>query len=118
MTVQLWPGIWSSRTQCAAPQGGKWSTATVSDMLHNPVLIGRRTDASGKTILKVEPILDRKTWDALQTKQSGRAKTTGGKPKAMLTGVAVCGLCGVPLYRQTTKAKGKTYLYYRARPAA
>jgi Recombinase zinc beta ribbon domain len=82
-------------------------------MFHNPILVGRRTDASGKMILKVEPILDRKTWDALQDKQSMRAKTTGTKPKAKLTGIALCALCNGPMYRLANTVKGKKYTYYR-----
>jgi hypothetical protein len=76
--------------RCMAPSGGVWTAAGISGMFHNPVLIGRRTDASGKTILRVEPILDRKTWDALQAKQSARAKATCAAPRSLLTGVAVC----------------------------
>jgi DNA invertase Pin-like site-specific DNA recombinase len=99
--------------RCTAPQGNAWSAASLSSLFHNPVLVGRRTDARGKTILKVEPILDRATWDALQAKQSARAKTTGTMPKSLLTGIAVCGLCDGPMYRLASTAKGKKYTYYR-----
>lgn len=99
--------------RCQAPQGKTWSAASLSSLFHNPILIGRRTDASGKTILKVEPILDRDTWNALQAKQSARARTTGTAPRSMLTGVAVCGLCQGPMYRLASTAKGKKYTYYR-----
>jgi site-specific DNA recombinase len=99
--------------RCAAPQGKSWSAASISNLFRNPVLVGRRVDANGKTILKVEPILERKTWEVLQAKLSARAKTTGAMPKALLTGVAVCGLCGGPMYRLATTAKGKKYTYYR-----
>lgn len=99
--------------RCPAPHGEAWSAASISNMFHNPVLIGRRTDASGKTILKAEPILDRATWDALQAKQSSRAKTTGAKPRSLLTGVAVCDMCDGPMYRLANTAKGKKYTYYR-----
>jgi DNA invertase Pin-like site-specific DNA recombinase len=99
--------------RCAAPQGNAWSAASISSLFRNPVLIGRRTDASGKTILKVEPILDRDTWNKLQAKQSARAKATGTTPKSLLTGIAVCGLCDGPMYRLANTAKGKKYTYYR-----
>ncbi len=98
---------------CLAPQGDLWSGASLSNLFRNPILVGRRTDAKGRTILKVEPILDRATWDALQAKQSARAKTTGTQPRALLTGVAVCDMCGGPMYRLASTAKGKKYTYYR-----
>jgi DNA invertase Pin-like site-specific DNA recombinase len=99
--------------RCRAPQGDLWSGGSLSQMFKNPILVGRRVDASGKTILKVEPILDRSTWDKLQAKQSARAKTTGTQPKSLLTGIAVCGLCDGPMYRLANTAKGKKYTYYR-----
>jgi site-specific DNA recombinase len=76
--------------RCTPPQGNSWSAASLSTLFHNPVLMGRRTDAAGRTILKVEPIIDRDAWDALQAKQSSRAKTTGTKPRSLLTGIAFC----------------------------
>jgi site-specific DNA recombinase len=98
---------------CLAPQGELWSGGSVSNLFKNPILLGRRTDATGKTILKVEPIIDRATWTTLQAKLSSRAKTTGAAPKAMLAGLAVCALCDGPMYRLTSRVKGKVYLYYR-----
>jgi site-specific DNA recombinase len=99
--------------RCTAPQGDLWSAGSLSNLFRNPVLIGRRTDAKGKTILRAEPILDRATWNKLQAKQSARAKTTGTIPKSLLTGIAICGLCGGPMYRLASAAKGKKYTYYR-----
>jgi site-specific DNA recombinase len=99
--------------RCRAPQGDFWSGGSLSQIFKNPILVGRRVDASGRTILKVEPILDRSTWDKLQAKQSARAKTTGAQPRAMLSGVAVCDKCGGPMYRLANTAKGKLYTYYR-----
>jgi site-specific DNA recombinase len=98
---------------CRAPQGDLWSAGSLSQLFRNPILVGRQADARGKTILKVEPILDRATWDKLQAKQSARARTTGTAPRALLTGVAVCDMCGGPMYRLASTAKGKKYTYYR-----
>lgn len=104
--------VWLDQ-RCRAPQGDLWSSGSLSQLFRNPILAGRQVDARGKTILKVEPILDRATWDALQAKQSAKARTTGTAPRALLTGVAVCGLCQGPMYRLTSKVKGKVYTYYR-----
>lgn len=99
--------------RCRAPQGHLWSAGSLSNLFRNPILAGRQVDARGRTILKVEPILDRATWDALQAKQSAKARTTGPAPRSLLTGVAVCDMCQGPMYRLTSKVKGKVYLYYR-----
>jgi DNA invertase Pin-like site-specific DNA recombinase len=99
--------------RCRAPQGELWSAASLSALFRNPILAGRRTDASGRTILKVPPILDRAIWERLQALQAAKARTTGAEPKALLTGIAVCGKCGGPMYRLITKPKGRRYDYYR-----
>lgn len=99
--------------RCQAPQGGLWNGQSLSALFRNPILAGRQVDASGRTILKVEPVLDRATWEALQAKQTARAKTTGAAPRALLTGVAVCAVCGGPMYRLVTRPKGHRYDYYR-----
>jgi site-specific DNA recombinase len=101
-------------------RGGTWVPKTLSDVLRNPVLAGRRTDANGRTILRVPPILNLDTWRKLQAEIDRRASKKGavraGTP--MLGGVVVCHNCGGPMYRlraQNVRTDGtKQYnVYYR-----
>lgn len=97
-----------------------WSPVSLSQVFRNESLIGRRVDASGRTVLRHDPVLDRETWDQLQAMLDGKARRKGIAPKqtAMLTSVATCGRCGGAMYRVDSgnrRADGtKTVrLYYR-----
>jgi site-specific DNA recombinase len=96
-----------------SPQGGQWLSTSVSQMFRNPILIGRQVDDKGRTIHRVDPIIDRDMWSKIQSRQSARAKTTGKPPKSLLTGIAVCGHCDGPMYRLASTVKGAKYTYYR-----
>jgi DNA invertase Pin-like site-specific DNA recombinase len=82
-------------------QGGHWQPKSLSQVFRNPVLAGRRVDGSGRTVLKVEPILDAGTWRDLQAELDRKAARKGvvQGDTAMLTGIAVCARCGGPMYR-------------------
>ena len=86
-------------------RGGAWIPKTLSDVLRNPVLSGRRVDGNGRTILRVPPILDVDTWRKLQAEMDRKASKKGavrvGSP--MLGGVAVCHICGGPMYKLRTQ---------------
>jgi site-specific DNA recombinase len=101
-------------------RGGDWVPKTLSDVLRNPVLSGRRTDGNGRTILRMPPILDVDTWRKLQAEMDRKATKKGavraGTP--MLGGVAVCHVCHGPMYRlraQNTRKDGSKQFneYYR-----
>ncbi|MGH3120872.1 MAG: recombinase family protein [Streptosporangiaceae bacterium] len=101
-------------------RGGSWVPKTLSDVLRNPVLAGRRVDGNGRTILRVPKILDVDTWRKLQAEMDRKATKKGavraGSP--MLGGVAVCHKCGGPMYKlraQNVRRDGtKQYnVYYR-----
>jgi site-specific DNA recombinase len=97
-----------------------WSPSSLDKVLRNESLIGRRCDERGRLILKHDPILDTGTWNRLQAEMDRRASRTGVAPAAtaMLTGVAVCGVCGSPMYRVASSTRRKdgsknTNVYYR-----
>jgi hypothetical protein len=106
--VALYLGGKSLRAVCAyldgtgvrPKAGGPWFPKSLSWLFRNPILVGRHLDASGKTVLRVPPILDRATWDALQTEMDRKANRKGvvSGSTAMLTGIAVCVACGGPMY--------------------
>lgn len=97
-------------------RGSRWSPVSLSQVFRNESLIGRRTDAAGRVILKHDGIIDRETWNRLQAEMDRKSNRTGIAPKttALLTGIAVCAKCGGPMYRIMGGAKGgQRYPYYR-----
>lgn len=101
--------------------GDGWTPVTLSQLFRNESLIGRRKARNGsKTLLKHDPLINRDTWDKLQAMLAGKANRKGVAPKstAMLTSIAVCSVCGGPMYRLNAgnkRADGtrSTILYYR-----
>ncbi len=66
--------------------------------------------------IRVEPIIDDATWEKAKTLKKLRTPTKSGRnlsaelSKTLLTGLAVCGLCGKSVALET--AKGGKYTYY------
>jgi predicted nucleic acid-binding protein len=94
-----------------------WTRSSLGKLFRNETLAGRRKDASGRTLLRVPPILDRETWEQLQAELDRKARQRGGPPRdtALLTGAVVCHRCDGPMYRHVHSDKGKEqrYPYYR-----
>jgi DNA invertase Pin-like site-specific DNA recombinase len=80
------------------PAGNPFSHATIRKMLARPRLAGLMPD--GVSPAAWEPVLDRTTWEAvvaaLDEKATGFAYATNAR-KYLLSGIAVCGVCGSPL---------------------
>lgn len=88
--------------------GAKWRAGTVRDMLLKPAVAGYTTvtytdDETGTETEKFydalwqkDAILDRETWQAVvaKLKDESRTTTTGNTPRWLLSGIAVCGVCG------------------------
>ena len=90
--------------------GSEWTPRVLSRVLRNPTLIGRRKDREGRTVLKVEPIIDLPTWQAVCDRLDQRATRKGIAPgnTALLTSLIFCAVCFGPMYRQTAK-QGELY---------
>jgi site-specific DNA recombinase len=96
--------------------GTKWACKTLQRLFRNPSLIGRRvSEETGKTTLRHEPIVDLQTWNKLQAEMDRKASRKGVAPKdtAMLTGIAVCKMCGGPMYHIRPGRKRKDGSEYR-----
>jgi len=114
---------WLDSENVSPPMGGIWSPKSVSQILRNESLIGRRKNEAGKTVLRFEPILVKKDgkaditlWDQVQHKLNTNPRRRGAASNApaMLTGVIVCAICeGVMHWRRTvTKRKdGSEYIW-------
>jgi site-specific DNA recombinase len=107
---------WLDDEHVSAPNRGHWAPNSVSRILRNPILTGRRKDASGKTILRVEPVIDAATWRQLQHKLSTNPRRRAtASATGLLTNILLCGKCGGVMYLRsstsTTRKSGKRYVY-------
>jgi DNA invertase Pin-like site-specific DNA recombinase len=86
-------------------RGNPWTPTALRLLLTNPRIAGLATirgDIIGKGAW--EPILDRATWEQLRAliddRQTGRGG--GSRPRSLLNGLALCGVCDKPLARSVT----------------
>lgn len=71
--------------------------------------------ADGLPLQRAEPLLDERTWEAVQTALDERSKTKARSDGAgLLLDVAFCGTCGAKLYRRISRPpRGGEYRYWR-----
>jgi DNA invertase Pin-like site-specific DNA recombinase len=82
--------------------GARWTSETLRDVLVKPALAALvpSTDPdTGVTTFypaRWQPILDRETWQAVRDRllDPARRTTPGNTPRWLLSGIAVCGVCG------------------------
>jgi hypothetical protein len=96
--------------------GTEWTPKIVNEMLRSENLIGRRKDASGKVILRFDPLLTMEQWHKLQAQLDATVRRRGPVrvQPAMLSGVAYCAKCkGIMHYRQSgaTRLDGSKYTW-------
>jgi site-specific DNA recombinase len=109
-------------------RGKPWAKNRILDIIGDESYVGKYffNKKDGKTnrlkpkeewiLIPVDPILDEVTWEkASKMKAARRPNSRGGNPavtgaKTLLTGIAVCGLCGSNMCLETAKS-GK-YTYY------
>ena len=96
-------------------QGGTWDPVSVSQVLRNESLIGRRWQL-GKYLLRHEAIMTTSEWRELQARLDSNVRRRGPSRRepAMLSGALYCAMCkGVMHYRRTvTKRKsGAEYVW-------
>jgi hypothetical protein len=78
-----------------------WSAKTLSQMLHNEAVAGRRRNGEGWTV-KPDAILTRSTWESVIARLAQRATRAGisqTKTPAMLTSIIKCGIHNRNAYR-------------------
>jgi DNA invertase Pin-like site-specific DNA recombinase len=108
---------WNAAGVTTTP-GGAWGTTQLRRLLTNPRLAGRavyRGEQIGTGAW--EPILDAETYTLLcQTlNDAGRRTSYSTARKHLLSGLALCGVCGGTLYASPYGQKGRRYLVYRCR---
>lgn len=92
----------------------KWYPRTIGLMIRNPAYKGTVVNGEGLVVHCCEPLVDAALWkrtnDALDS--DTRRRRGPNQVKALLSGVAVCGECGSPLYR-TGDSPRRWTRYYR-----
>lgn len=95
----------------SAPSGGKWVLGQVKRMISNPTYIALRTH-KGKVVGKAAwpPILNEATFYQCQARLADprRKSVRDGAIKHLLSGLAVCGVCG----GRTVVLKGRGVVQY------
>src|SRR5207245_9094060 len=62
------------------PNTERWAPKSLAQLLRNPVLSGRRTDESGRTVLRVPPLLATDTWRKLRAEMARKEARSGVGP--------------------------------------
>ena len=83
------------------PKGKRWEAHTLSRILRNPAIIGRKADGNGNTVVRCEPLITISEFQRIEKRMANRAHRRGvpsTKDQAMLTSVIRCDKCGRPVY--------------------
>jgi hypothetical protein len=84
-----------------------WNPRTVSAILRNTVYVGRRVDRAGKTVLKVQGIIEPAVFRQVRHKLDNAPTRRGATAPnaAMLAGTLFCHWCNGPMYRMNSRGK-------------
>lgn len=106
------------------PSSQRWAQNSLRRLMGNTALMGRRKDATGRTILKFEPILDEVTFRRLQAALAARARQRGGTAdESLLSGIIHCAKCQRPMshhkvYNKRVSGERVYHHYYRCHGTA
>ena len=90
------------------PKGKRWEAHTLSRILRNPAIIGRKADGNGNTVVRCEPLITISEFQRIEKRMANRAHRRGvpsTKDQAMLTSVIRCDKCGRPSTPSDTRAE-------------
>lgn len=111
------PGIYTAggeridkRTGCT--YRALWSPGQVTRILRNPAYVGKRTHHGEVFNAGWESIIDEETWERTQARRDARAHRGRRKRQGLLlSGVAVCSVCGDRLSRLGPSGKRRAESY-------
>lgn len=111
---------------------GLWSRSSVNRILHNEMYLGnmvqgkyRKQNYKSKTLTTTpksdwfyvtgthESIIDKKTFDAVQSLRSTRQKSDGSGTPHLLAGLVLCSSCGSSMQKNSYNYKQNKYSYLR-----
>jgi site-specific DNA recombinase len=93
------------------PNKGQLNAASIYRIVRNPVYIGcGEWQGELFDLVGVAPIIERETWDDVQTKITERAATSKGTPKQkyLLSGLLTCGKCRSTMIRRVRYGRETT----------
>ena len=96
-------------------KSGRWTREAVRYMLTNPFYVGMVRHGDDLFPGQHEALIDRDLWDRVQAIRRERGKGKGGKRTDrvyLLTGLARCHLCELPLVGQTVKGRNQSMYQY------
>lgn len=99
---------WLNEHGITTAMGKLWFPITVRNMLRKPRYAAIRVYEGEEYPAQWEPIFDAETWEKLKLNTLIRSQKRPGVPKArryLLTGIAYCGACGMPLNGMTKRDK-------------
>jgi site-specific DNA recombinase len=104
-------------TAWAETAASSWSIRAVQLLLENRVYLGEARSGTHVNTDAHEPLVTRALFRAVQDRKgkSKAASKSGGEGPLLGGGMLRCGTCGCGLSRDTTKARGKTYRFYRCK---
>ncbi len=89
----------------------------MSRLLSNPVYLGKVRLKGEVYDGAHQPIVDEKTWDAVQHQLSKGKRSGGERPRrvasgALLAGLLRCGVCGAGMTTHSSRSRGRLFRYY------
>lgn len=91
---------WLNEQGYTTTEGKAWYPLTVRNMLMKERYVGIRTYKGQRYPATWEPIFTKDEWETLQLTLKLRREASGSKVqgrKYLLTGIAICGVCGLPM---------------------
>lgn len=101
----------------ATPRGRSWKGQAIGKMVDNPAYPGLSLIDDELVSAQWEPIVDRRTWDAVRKRRAADPRRRGnlGKPRPrtpyLLSGLMWCGLCDRKM-THTTSTRDKRGVYH------
>ncbi|MFC7330765.1 recombinase family protein [Marinactinospora rubrisoli] len=89
-----------------------WSSMVIRQLLLRPALMGKRIHR-GQIISEGgwEPILDEGMWWAIQARLAQNQSSSDTTAQYLLSGIAICGVCGARMYKIQRSGKGRKAVY-------
>jgi site-specific DNA recombinase len=93
----------------ATARGGTWTPELLVHVLAKPAIAGLARKDGALVEAPWEPILPRETWERLCGLFDERRGRNGNEPRWLLSGFAVCGVCGSPVKANGHGQYGHSY---------
>ncbi|MDT3441774.1 recombinase family protein [Pseudofrankia sp. BMG5.37] len=108
---------WLNDQGIKPPKAERWQRTSLRNVLTASHVAGKRLHKGVEVgVANHGAILDDDTWQAVRVKLAPNRAPHSNQVKYLLAGIARCGTCGAKMWSQSTKIRGKRYLYYACVP--